>query len=305
MSQSKVTNYFNVRKKLPDQHAVKRRKVLTDANPVGQTVTKVDEDEPLKQKVVVVENETTDVVKTESSVAPKTPTSVSTANNKRSSKRNTKETAVTPSNDEKTEENVRFTIGSGNPTPSSAKKKLDMGSKGASTRARKNVEFTKMSQLSPKKKLQPEVPSSMKSEEFKVPTPVKELIGARRPLPTRESVPKNLFGDVSDSTLDVGARKRRGMRAEIENATAIAKKLTPEEIKARLGTKNKSVDFKAKLKNLINETKKVEEVKKKRLPAKLMTPTKVFFNTFFKICFLIQYQFLFTFYNLFIFLDWI
>ena len=276
MSQSKVTNYFNVRKKLPDQHAAKRRKVLTDANPVGQTVTKVDEDEPLKQKVVVVENETTDIVKTEeSSAAPKTPTSAITADNKRSSKRNSKESAVTPSNDEKTEEAVRFTIGSGNPAPSSAKKKLDMGSKAAGTRARKNVEFTKMSQLSPKKKLQPDVPSSMKSEQFKVPTPVKELIGARRPLPTRESVPKNLFGDDSDSTGDAGSRKRRGMRAEIENATALAKKLTPEEIKARLGTKNKSVDFRAKLKNLINETKKVEEVKKKRLPAKLMTPTKV------------------------------
>ena len=41
MSQAKVTNYFNARKKVPDQHAAKRRKVLKDANVTDQSSNKV------------------------------------------------------------------------------------------------------------------------------------------------------------------------------------------------------------------------------------------------------------------------
>jgi len=284
MSQGKVTNFFTVRKKLPDQHAAKRRKVLTDANPVSRTVSKLDVEEPLKKKVVEDAKDTatddfteittvTDVVTSSTDdhmLAPKTPSSSNNAENKRSSKRASKEAPVTPSNEDgKLEENaVRFTPGSGKHSASSAKKKLDMG---AASRARKNVEFTKLGQLSPKKKVVQES-EFMKSEEFKVPTPVKELIGARRPRPTRESINKKLFDDDNDVKQP---RPKRSMRAEIETATAIAKKLSPEEIKLRLGTRNKSVDFRAKLKNLIEESKKVDQVKKKReLPSKLLTPTK-------------------------------
>lgn len=292
MSQAKVTNFFNVRKKLPDQHAAKRRKVLTDANPVGHTITKVDNDEPVKKKAIAVDKETTavaentDLTKVSEVVtsatddhvlAPKTPkSSSSTAENKRSGKRASKEFTVSPSvATDKLEDNVKFTPGAGRPVVSSAKKKLDMDRKSAAaTRARK-VEFTKMSQLSPKKNM-PQEPSFLRSEEFKVPTPVKELIGARRPLPTRKSVPKNLFSD-DDSSKATAPRVRRTMRAEIETATTLVKKLTPEEIKVRLGARNKSVDIKAKLKSLIEESKKVEEMKKKRLPSRLLTPTKVSF----------------------------
>ena len=76
--------------------------------------------------------------------------------------------------------------------------------------------------------------SSRESVEFKVPTPVKELIGARRPRElTKTTVSKNLFED--------GAEPRRSGRAgsraeiELEQTTEKVKKLTPEELKARLG----------------------------------------------------------------------
>jgi len=278
MSQAKVTNYFNARKKVPDQHAAKRRKVLKDANVTDQSSNKekIIDDEPVIKKTVT-ESKLREVVTCsvdDHVLSPKTPTSsTKEAENTRSHKRSSNnEESVTPT--DKSEEVVRFTPGRGD---TSAKKKLDMNK--AATR--RNVQFTKLSNLSPKKNAPKDGPTITMptSDQFKVPTPVKEIIGARRNRelqPTRQNVSKNLFQD--ESTEQVTARPKRSIRAELEIAQTKAKKLTPEEIK-RLGTKTKSLDFKAELKSLIKNSKKVGDLKKSEpKPIKsmkdLLTPTK-------------------------------
>eukprot|EP00088_Acartia_fossae_P060360 TRINITY_DN7226_c0_g1_i4.p1 TRINITY_DN7226_c0_g1~~TRINITY_DN7226_c0_g1_i4.p1 ORF type:complete len:720 (+),score=223.47 TRINITY_DN7226_c0_g1_i4:51-2162(+) len=280
MSQAKLTSFYNVRKKVPDQHAAKRRKILAETN-VAETVKHADptDQEPVKKKAITNDVSKQSEVVTSSTddhaLAPKTPTSADKESvNLRSSKRSSKEDTVTPTGNKTGE--VKFTQGSGQPV--SAKKKLDMN-KGNVTNNKKNVEFTKLSQLSPKKK-NPSSSSTqmMTSKEFKVPTPVKDLIiGARRPrVVSRDTVPRNLFNE-DGGAAPAGPRPRRSMRAEIETAKSVAKKLTPDELKARLGTKNKSVEFRQKLKDLIQESNKVGDIKSKE-PAKVpklpVTPTK-------------------------------
>jgi len=285
MSQAKVTDFFNARKKVPDQHAAKRRKVLTDAN-VTEKFKNKDEvaDEPVTKKTLT-ESKLKDVVTSsvdDHVLSPRTPTSTSKeAENTRSHKRSSNnEKSVTPT--DKSEEVVRFTPGTGDATTTtSAKKKLDMNK--ASTR--RNVQFTKLSNLSPKKNIPKDGPTITMptSDEFKVPTPVKEIIGARRNRevrPTRQNVSKNLFqdNDNSGNTDQVKTRAKRSIRAEIEIAQTAARKLTPEDIK-RIGTKTKSLDFKAELKNLIKNSKKVGDLKKSeptpiRSLKDSITPTK-------------------------------
>jgi len=257
MSQTALTDFFSVRKKIPDQHAAKRRKIIQEDAGKNE----------LAAEVKSVVTSATD----EHSTQPKTPsTSDKDATNSRTSKRsseNTKESGKTP--EEKGVAAPRFTQGA---PPTSAKKKLDMSKD--STNTKRNVSFTKLAPMSPKKNVVSilgERENSEESKTFKVPTPVKVLIGARRGKSARNIAAKNLFQDDGDESVKA-SRPRRTGAAQLESTVTRVKKMTQEDVKDKLGKVKNMAELKAALKNLKKDTSKLEQAKKKKEP--LLTPTK-------------------------------
>jgi len=253
-SQKTMTNFFSVKRKPADQHPSKRRKAV-----VQDDVKDTKEEQLKEQTTVAIVTSAVD----EHSVCPKTPsTAPKDGTNSRSSKRGSKEATLTPS----TKENeTRFTVGSSEPTTQlSAKKKLNMSN--AEPKPTRNVPFTKLSAVSPKKTrggfsgLVNEQQTEG-SPKFKVPTPVKELVGARRPR-TKQTVTKQLFQEDEPVKTSETEKRRRG-RAEIEKATEAVKKLTPEELSSKLGKTGKLSELKKRMKALREEATSINKVEQK------------------------------------------
>jgi len=171
-----------------------------------------------------------------------TPSSHMKRENFRRSKREEKESKWTP----KSSSETLFTVGCGEPVKS-AKKKLNM------SESTKNVVFQKLSSLSPKKTSVMISPKQLDYESLSLKlTPQKNVVSPFK----KPGISKNLFADfparVSPAKSDLGLA--------IKEAKTLQAKLTPAEVKAKLG-KVKLADLKSRLASLSNSSLKAAEAK--------------------------------------------
>jgi len=167
--------------------------------------------------------------------------------NFRKSKKDEKEDQWTP---KKVSEPL-FTIGSRDQPAKSAKKKLNLSEKS------KNVVFQKLSSLSPSKKAQEKYSSPRKVDFENLGlrlTPQKSLISPYK----KPGFSKNLFSDSPEKCAPV----KPDLTKAIQQAKTLQAKLTPAEVKAKLG-KVKLSDLKSRLASLSSSSLKVAESKAK------------------------------------------
>jgi len=166
--------------------------------------------------------------------------------NFRKSKKDEKEGKWTP---KKVSEPL-FTIGYREPVVS-AKKRLNMSEKS------KNVVFQKLSSLSPRKKVQENYssPKNINSEKLGLRLTPKKYAGSPLKKPSGPGgVSKNLFSDSPEKCV------KPDLGRAIEQALSLQTKVTPAEVKAKLG-KVKLADLKSRLASLSSSSLKVAEVK--------------------------------------------
>eukprot|EP00090_Calanus_glacialis_P004164 TRINITY_DN13076_c0_g1_i1.p1 TRINITY_DN13076_c0_g1~~TRINITY_DN13076_c0_g1_i1.p1 ORF type:complete len:792 (-),score=290.26 TRINITY_DN13076_c0_g1_i1:145-2520(-) len=176
-----------------------------------------------------------------------TPSPNKKSENFRKSKKDEKEGKWTP---KKVSEPL-FTVGYRDQPAKSAKKKLNLSEKS------KNVVFQKLSSLSPSKKVQEKYSSPRKIDYENLGlrlTPQKSMISPFK----KPGFSKNLFSESPEKCSPV----KPDLTKAIQAAKTLQAKLTPAEVKAKLG-KVKLRDLKSRLASLSSSSLKVAEIKAK------------------------------------------
>jgi len=321
MSQAKVTDFFLARRRVPEQQAAKRRKIVLDTEELtekmpAQNMDKLPTQNTVKKSLFNDENEETNNESTFNAVSnrvaksplkecaslkaveenvevtsevvtsalddhvlstPLSTPSTRDAEGLKPTRRRSKgfpEVNTTPSTEgAAATPAAKFTIGSG-PTKS-AKKKLQLP-KSDTKRQQSLIPFTKLGALSPKKRPHEvakivQSPNKFRFEKLGNVTPKKHQESPSKPEEfTPILSPFKPPTTPSKKTLDINATKKN-----LNSALSNAKKLTPSEVKAKLGKVGKLSDLKERLQNLNAASQKLKQFPQKVSSAPLLSEPPV------------------------------